>query len=72
MSMHMYVNAVVSDVPATDQKRVQGIGFCPHGGAMTSMHKVYTLTCRALLYKAVYQKSAVWNIDYYIHVSSSR
>ena len=37
------VNAVVSDVPAADHKRVQGNGFCPqHGGAMTSMHKVYT------------------------------
>ena len=37
------VNAVVSDVPAADHKRVQGNnGFCPqHGGMMTSMHKVY-------------------------------
>ena len=37
-------NAVVRDVPAADHKRVQGNGFCPqHGGAMTSMHKVYLL-----------------------------
>ena len=40
--MGLHVNAVVSDVPAADHKRVQGNGFCPqHGGAMTSMHKVY-------------------------------
>ena len=37
------VNAVVRDLPAADHKRVQGNGFCPqHGGAMTSVHKVYT------------------------------
>ena len=36
------VNAVVGDVPAADHNRVQGSGFVPkHGGAMTSMHKVY-------------------------------
>ena len=36
------VNAVVSNVPAADHKRVQGNGFCPqHGGAVTSMHRVY-------------------------------
>ena len=38
----LHVNVVVSDVPAADHKRVQGNGFCPqHGGAMTSMHKIY-------------------------------
>ena len=38
------VNAVVSDVPAADHKRVQGNGFIPqHGSAMTSMHKVYNI-----------------------------
>ena len=36
------VNAVVSDVPAADHKRVQGNDFClQHGSAMTSRHKVY-------------------------------
>ena len=39
------INAVVSDVPAADHKRVQGNGFYPqHGGAMTSIHKVYNNT----------------------------
>ena len=35
-------NAVVSDVPAADHKRVQGNGFVPqHGSAMTSMMHIY-------------------------------
>ena len=39
------INAVVRKVPAADHKGVQCIGFCPqHGGMMTSMHKVYSLT----------------------------
>ena len=36
------INTVVRDVPGADHTRVQGNGLYPqHGGAMTSMHKVY-------------------------------
>ena len=36
------VNTVVRNVPVVDHKRVQSNGLNPqHGGAMTSMHKIY-------------------------------
>ena len=40
------VNAVVRNVPFADHKRIQNNGLYPqHGGAMMSMHKVYSQPC---------------------------
>ena len=41
-SIGLRVKAVVKNVPVADHKRVQSKGFDPqHGGAMTSVQKVY-------------------------------